>query len=116
MHKVALVLALSAPVVLSAACVADVSDDPEAVEESAEPVKDPTNLANLVPGPCATACLMIAAGRCGRWPDECADNYPYDKNVDCGTGVALSCIAAQYADQDTAVGVTWCYRDCAGLR
>jgi hypothetical protein len=70
MHKVALVLAVSAPIILSAACVADVNDGPEDVGDSAEPVKDPTNLANLAPGPCATACLMIAAGRCGSWPDD----------------------------------------------
>jgi hypothetical protein len=112
--KLAHVLALSAPVILSAACVADVRDRTEDTENSAEPVRGLDSLEKLVPGPCATACLMVAAGRCGSWMDECADDYPYDENVTCGRQ-ALSCIAAQHADEDTPYGVMWCYRACEHL-
>jgi hypothetical protein len=112
-------LALVLVPILAAACVADVRDsaeEPQAVGNVAEPVKDPLNLANLPKtSPCGTACLMIAAGRCGSWQDECIDAYPYQEDVDCGTGVTLSCVAARDADQDTAVGVMGCYRECEHL-
>jgi hypothetical protein len=115
MMKVTSILFLLPIAVLAASCIADVADAPdESVGDAVEPVKGPGSLKNLPRGPCATACLSLAAGQCGDWQGECADLYPDDENVTCA-GQALSCRAAQSAAQDTVLGVGLCYRYCEHL-
>jgi hypothetical protein len=106
------VFALVVLVALVPSCIADVEDD---TGDAAEELRGGGSLANMVPGPCATACLGVAEGACGQdWRTLCESDYPDDEAVACGD-VDLTCRAASYASLDTAFGVMACYRDCEHL-
>jgi hypothetical protein len=92
--------AIAALSLVLAACAASVDSD-----------DDGTALEPIVPGPCATACLLVANEQCD-WSDDCGRSP--QGSVTCGPRT-LTCGAAEEASAATAYGVSYCYRSCEGL-
>jgi hypothetical protein len=118
--KLAPLVALSAPIVFAAACIADVGDAPDepglgeqGLHQGYPPISKPDPIAEARAwrashsGPCADACWGIGIGRC----EACMEG---DDEVTCAGGT-LTCIEAERALSGGLTGVSLCWRSCEGL-
>jgi hypothetical protein len=117
-------LVLGSVVAIAVSCTADVSDEPvgDAVEPGLSHGIGGTSPAERAlkawlashQGPCATACLSVAAGSC-RWEEACAEDVDL---VGCG-GWTLTCPEAESAASGASgdySGLSRCWEGCESAR